>query len=356
MPQPRVFISYSSKDKTIAVKLVSLLRELGIEVWVDYEQIRLGDSVSGSIEAGLACTDAILLLVSQDFVESRWCRAEYEPILSREIESGRTYVIVVRLDDCELPPLLIAKRYADLRHGIDTEVVEEIAQAIGTGASYSRFQRLVPSTQTSDRHSVLGMIISSTLQKVPVQALGRESLMSGHLFIDLYHTVEALIERFEDLCDQIVEALIKGKIRSGDHQSVYGSAHRLGEVRLRAANRKLASIASDMREIASEIAKILPESSLVREQLGNLLQICASISVVEDFLVVEFGAPLHLSFDTKPRTHWWVPLADQLVDVDEHDSWDNSQKLNEYARILSELHTYKTQLRREIARMSRISE
>ena len=351
MSHPVAFISYSSKDKSVASQLAESLKALGIDVWIDHEQIRLGDSIPGKIADGLSRADSILLLISKSFIESHWCRAEYEPLLTQEIESGRIYVIALRLDDSDLPRLLRAKRYADLRHGITQQILAELAHAITDGASYSRFERLVPRKEVDYRHSVLGMIIGSTLNDCPVSSLSRESVLEGRSLIDLYRAVEALIARFQDLCDEIVEALDGGGIRAGEHQSVYGSAYRLGEAGLRRANRKLASIASDMREIATSIGGILPEGSALRERFSRLLQICATISVAEDFLVVEFGAPLGISIEKDPQERWFPP-ADQIAGLDRHDSWDNSEKLAEYSRVLTQLDAYKAELRREIARVA----
>ena len=130
------------------------------------------------------------------------------------------------------------------------------------------------------------------------------------------------------------------------------AARRLGEARLRSSNRKLASIASDMRELASSLRAILPEESPMRERFGGLLQICATISVAEDFLVVEFGAPMGISVRAEEEAPKWFPPAEQIAALDHHDSWDNSKKLNEYSRVLAQLDTYKSELREEIARLA----
>jgi TIR domain-containing protein len=144
MSQPLVFISHSSQDKPLAQELASTLRNQEIDVWIDHEQIGLGDSIPSKISEGLSRCDAILLLISSHYLQSRWCRAEYEPLLAKEIESGRVFVIAVRLDNSELPVLLHAKRYADFRSGITDTGIRELVESIGSGASYSGFERLVP--------------------------------------------------------------------------------------------------------------------------------------------------------------------------------------------------------------------
>jgi hypothetical protein len=65
-----------------------------------------------------------------------------------------------------------------------------------------------------------------------------------------------------------------------------------GAAAARAANRKLLNIATDMREIGSNLRAPSGGSSL-QERFGGLANICATtISVAKDFLIVEFGAAL----------------------------------------------------------------
>jgi hypothetical protein len=117
MSRPLAFLSHSSADKQLARGIADALRSGGVEVWIDDEQIGFGDSIPRRIEDGLARSDVLLVLVSESFKQSSWCRAEYEPALVREIEQGTTTVIPLRLDGAELPLLLAAKRYVDLRTG-----------------------------------------------------------------------------------------------------------------------------------------------------------------------------------------------------------------------------------------------
>lgn len=358
MPRPVAFISYSSRDRGVAASLASALRDLGVlDVWFDQDEVGLGDSVPGRIAEGLSRADFIVLLVSASYLESRWCRAEYEPLLAREIESGRTCVVAVRLDDSELPVLLRAKHYADLRGGAGAEDVRKLARDIGETVSNVRFAGLVPPPGTAEKlgyeHSVLSLIIASALGEYPVPELGREGVLAGKSLVDLYRAVEALIGRFQDLCDEIVGTLTEGGLRPGVHQSVYGTG-RVGAARVRSANRRLAAIALDMREIASHLREILPDGSPVLRRFAALLQLCASISVVENFLAVELGAPPGVvRRREEDREHrQFFPTTDELDGLRLQDGWDNSEKLDEYARVLALLDAYKAELRREVARLA----
>jgi|SRR5215216_1349 len=114
-PVPLVFISHSSRDKEFARWLASEFRKRGLEVWIDNERIKFGHSIPKAIEEGLTQSACIVVLLSPAFQESKWCRAEYEPLLVREIERSCILIIPLLIEDCEIPTLLSQKRYADLR-------------------------------------------------------------------------------------------------------------------------------------------------------------------------------------------------------------------------------------------------
>ena len=310
-------------------------------------------------------------------VESGWCRSEYASLLVKEIQARQTNIQLLKLNDCEIPSPSYANYpsrwtvqynlFEDLREGLTDAVLEEIEKKIVDGASMTRFKRLMPSGAQFDptlsermqptkrmskehagyKSSVLAMIISSTLKTVPVASLSRETVLIGHSLSEVYQSVDTLIERFQNLCDEIVENLVEGGIKSYDPGSIYGSARRLGRAKIRAAK-----IATDMREIATSISEMLPKGSNAREQFSEVLQICASISVAEDFLIVEFGAPLDISVDRDEHNNRWIPDGNQLSGVAVYDSCDNSEKLDEYPRLLTQLDAYRTRLRSELARVA----
>lgn len=105
------FISYSSKDYQHASNLVNMLKSAGARVWVDYEAIGFGDPILGRIDSGISKSKALIFLVSNNSQNSPWCRREYESALHREIVSGQTTVVALKLDDSPLPSLLEDKRY-----------------------------------------------------------------------------------------------------------------------------------------------------------------------------------------------------------------------------------------------------
>lgn len=77
LKKPRVFISHSWADKGKAEKIYRGLRDFA-EVWMDYRQLRPGDSIQNAIDDTLKNIDVVLLLWSSEAAESEGVQAEIE--------------------------------------------------------------------------------------------------------------------------------------------------------------------------------------------------------------------------------------------------------------------------------------
>lgn len=114
---PKVFISHSSKDDWFVQRLVSDLEKAGIEVWVD-DRITVGDEFIEEINQGLFDSDYVAVVLSPNSIESRWVKREYSAGLKREDREGKKIVLpllIRNIADCDIPPLLSTKHYADFR-------------------------------------------------------------------------------------------------------------------------------------------------------------------------------------------------------------------------------------------------
>lgn len=333
----RVFLSHSSGEHGVALHLAGRLREAGVDVWIDSERIQLGDSIPGEISKGLEEADLILVLISRRFKESAWCRAEYEPLLSREIEDERTIVIPVLLEDVSIPPLLAAKRYFDLRQGPDQDLTA-LVEAIEWGAEERRVLRLLP-PKVSIEGSALGLIISSTLEDFPVKALSDEQRLSGHRLVDLYRAVEQLVERFHVACDEVLPLLALDRSRLRD---------RVQWARVGSVNRRLVKIAADMRRIATHIDGILARDSQLRERLVDVSQLCLGVSDVEfEWLELTLGVPADLDEDQHPWVDetWHGSLWKPVVRDDPHRHFPDRGERQALTRARAELDRYLDELR-----------
>jgi hypothetical protein len=110
-----VFIAYSHADGELQKELVKHLEPLRrlhrIEAWYD-QRINPGDEWEKAIEANLTKADIILLLVSIDFINSRYCyEVELEKAMDRNARKEATVVPVI-LRRCQWQYMPFAKLQA----------------------------------------------------------------------------------------------------------------------------------------------------------------------------------------------------------------------------------------------------
>jgi hypothetical protein len=81
-----VFISHSSEDKEDFVRPLTLeLQELGIKVWYDEFELKLGDSLRRSIDKGLINSKYGIVVLSTSFFKRNWTQYELDGFVNREM-------------------------------------------------------------------------------------------------------------------------------------------------------------------------------------------------------------------------------------------------------------------------------
>lgn len=112
----KVFISYAREDVDAAEDIEACLTACGIEVWLDEQKIVVGDSIPLRVSQGLSESNYVILLMSANSINSPWVQREWLPSLMREIDTGKTGLLTVRLDECDIPTIISDKHYADFRN------------------------------------------------------------------------------------------------------------------------------------------------------------------------------------------------------------------------------------------------
>ncbi|MEM6823147.1 MAG: toll/interleukin-1 receptor domain-containing protein [Verrucomicrobiota bacterium] len=111
----RIFLSHSSKDKREVRKLAHDLEQAGVEVWLDEWEIKVGESISQSVETGITEADYVAVWLTKNAVESGWVQTEWRMKLSHEISSKEVRVLPLLAEDCDIPLILSDKKRADFR-------------------------------------------------------------------------------------------------------------------------------------------------------------------------------------------------------------------------------------------------
>jgi hypothetical protein len=92
-----IFISYASKDRPIARRLAEALEACGWSVWWDYRGLRGGQHFDRIIEEEISKAMAVIVVWSQNSINSDWVRAEASHGLHEK------KLAPVRIDSATLP-------------------------------------------------------------------------------------------------------------------------------------------------------------------------------------------------------------------------------------------------------------
>ena len=123
-PQRRLFLSYSTRDRDFAERLVLDLTERGIPVWWDRRELAVGGSLPREIGDAIAASAWFGILLSPDAVASRWVGLELDTALALEVETGGTAVLPLLCRPCDdIPPALRRKSYADFTKSYDDGLI-----------------------------------------------------------------------------------------------------------------------------------------------------------------------------------------------------------------------------------------
>ncbi|MDF2629825.1 MAG: hypothetical protein K0R39_3656 [Symbiobacteriaceae bacterium] len=89
-PQWDLFISHASEDKERFVRpLARLLSEMGVRVWYDEFTLTMGDSLSRSIDKGLASSRYGIVVISPAFMKKKWPEYELRGLVAMELGADR---------------------------------------------------------------------------------------------------------------------------------------------------------------------------------------------------------------------------------------------------------------------------
>src|SRR4051794_20240444 len=98
-----VFLSYRSVNRPWVLNLYDVPRELGHRVFLDQCVLKPGDPLMRSLQAGLAGSQAGVLIWSAATADSEWVQREYEVLERFATEKPGFHFVPVRLDRSPLP-------------------------------------------------------------------------------------------------------------------------------------------------------------------------------------------------------------------------------------------------------------
>ena len=94
------FISYSNKDSEFAERLHADLQNKGVRCWFTPEDLKIGDEIEPIIDDAMRIHDKLLLIFSENSINSALVRKEAKKAIDREkTNSKRDVLFPIRLDN-----------------------------------------------------------------------------------------------------------------------------------------------------------------------------------------------------------------------------------------------------------------
>ncbi len=126
-----VFISHASEDKDEIVRPLALkLQTLGLNVWYDEFELKIGDSLRRKIDKGLAKSRFGVVILSTAFINKGWTNYELDGIITKSI-SGQQVLLPIWHNITKQQVINYSPSLADkLARDTAVNTVEEIANEI----------------------------------------------------------------------------------------------------------------------------------------------------------------------------------------------------------------------------------
>lgn len=91
------FISYSHKDEEFAKRLYSRMRDEHLRVWFAPEDMKAGEKLNEQIDRAIQVFDRLLLVLSENSLQSEWVMTEIRKARKAEIREKRQKLFPIRL-------------------------------------------------------------------------------------------------------------------------------------------------------------------------------------------------------------------------------------------------------------------
>jgi hypothetical protein len=126
-----VFVSHASEDKAEIVRpLAQALQAVGLRVWYDEFELRIGDSLRRKIDMGLARSRFGVVVFSKSFFAKGWTNYELDGLVTRAV-SGEQVLLPIWHNVTKQEVINYSPSLADkVARSTATHTVEEIAAEI----------------------------------------------------------------------------------------------------------------------------------------------------------------------------------------------------------------------------------
>jgi len=164
-----VFVSHASDDKEkFVIPLVNKLKNYGLNVWFDKFELKVGDSLSRSIDEGLRESNFGIVVLSKAFFGRNWTSYELESLINRQVEKGKVILPIwydITKEEIQKYSFYLANQIAlDYNSMGLIEIVESLIEVIQPNI-YKAIQNL-HRTEKIYKQSKMKLVKSADISKI----------------------------------------------------------------------------------------------------------------------------------------------------------------------------------------------
>lgn len=124
------FVSYTGNDTDYATWVAEILESNGYNVVIQAWDFRPGDNFVSKINASLKECEKLIIILSENYLKSKWCEAEWTVKLAEQIQMNERRIIPIRIAPVKLEGLLSPIVYIDIVDKNETDAKNEIINGV----------------------------------------------------------------------------------------------------------------------------------------------------------------------------------------------------------------------------------
>lgn len=133
-----IFISHAGKDLSVAERLYGDLKDVGHDVCIDLKELTYGDDTIDFMNNAIADAHTVIVIFSPNTPNAKWQTLEINAAVWNETAQSGGKVIVLKLGEVTLPPLLGPKAYGALDNGEYKATLQKLCTEVVAPKSATR--------------------------------------------------------------------------------------------------------------------------------------------------------------------------------------------------------------------------
>lgn len=124
------FVSYTGSDLNYATWVAEILEENNYKVTIQAWDFKPGDNFVSKINEALFECERLIVILSESYLKSKWCEAEWTSKLTEQIKLNERRIIPIRIEPVDLNGLLSPIVYIDIVDKMENEAKQEILRGV----------------------------------------------------------------------------------------------------------------------------------------------------------------------------------------------------------------------------------